>query len=1445
MQPQEAAAVVSTVGMRAPKATFMPRQPIVDSPIPALSSLRPGPRKGSRGLVLIFLLGLSYLLPGSMARAAGPTRHSMDRAPVADGQMAVLGVDREVYLEAVALPGEDISTYARRLCGTAAAATPISQVNHLHRLEEGLSYRVPLELLTPALQRSTVGALFPQDRWRAGHWEHWVQNGSRRGLETLWRVARWFTGNGENAALLAPLNGALQASVGGAPASGPRLGGPLGSGRILRIPQELLLPGLRPTAGLGPRTAALEENAYGDGSATLDEAPPQLEYRYDGTGLHAIYRLRPGESFLDSLRRLTPDDDLEGEPSLQAEIASLNGVHRGAELPTGYEIMIPADRLRPELQSPEQLWLPTPLPYPDQGFGLGAPIKARQDFLIGLAVAAPHEITNLNALLSADAAASMNGDPHGALQPDRGRVSQRIEVSPSPDYPDLDILPYGLWIDGKRLAEPIFVHRDGGVLLLPFAPIAEALGHRYRVDAAGRHLVVERSPDGASLSLNLRSGLVIANRRAAGVAPNVDKAKVDALLLPIEATEAMSGANIRRDDTRREIRIEMDARLRAIFGFEVLVEGRPLLFLDPEPRAVGPVLLLPLLAIAEELGDEVVIDQARRTVQVIRAQDNARITLELATGVVRVDDWAAGMVPDMSYADLDNFLLPQAAVEALTGTHVTVKAGTRRIAVDLDPQLRGLHGPRSDAWQEIQSEGWVAERLELRLGNEIPNEVRFRGHLKQYNIQLRYETPDFPDEGVFDPLWASVRIDSLRGWSAILGDSNAGRRELHGVDLGRLRGFSFQRSLDSGELRLMAGEPLRGSRRLTPDVSVPEFDDLALGLRFYAKSGTWEAGFAALDDGGDGSDGARKDSDRKYVASLLHRFERPTPFGELRSYEELDVGAFDGDLYDGGSDVDLRARWHAFLRPSPKLTVSAQARYTGLQFNRSESLERRLERQTLAAEGNPTAPTTLEEARQQRLDDLAGSGDTDRLESRLATTYQPSSKIAFGARFQVLQDGLLDGDPEAEQRNESYGFNVTTQPWQGGPRLGVDYAVADPDERLGEQRSNRLTRLDLSQSLGRFQLVARHEEERGDQRRQLSSLSLRARAFNIDGPDGSALSLSPGLRAFRSQSNDGEAIERGDLDLFAELRSGRLFGRRFEMRMSYARSLAISADDALEDEYQETLSAIARYRLTPEVALEASYIDNLRTDDERFLVRLRAGIDFNPARKYKLPNEGTGVLTGFAFLDANQDGLFQEGETALPGVGIWIRGRRLGLKTDRLGRFTIQNLRAGPYALEVDLDNLPLGLLPFMEQLPRVSVGDGALTHLEIPLILSGQIRGSLFVDANANGSFDPDEQGLEGIKLSLQPTELEADATFTTFFGQFAFDRLRAGSYEVKVEEGFLPSHLEWPTELPVIHISPSGELMQRLAIPLRPRPGLAASRDETAEPNLIGVAEGEADGS
>jgi hypothetical protein len=390
--------------------------------------------------------------------------------------------------------------------------------------------------------------------------------------------------------------------------------------------------------------------------------------------------------------------------------------------------------------------------------------------------------------------------------------------------------------------------------------------------------------------------------------------------------------------------------------------------------------------------------------------------------------------------------------------------------------------------------------------------------------------------------------------------------------------------------------------------------------------------------------------------------------------------------------------------------------------------------------------------------------------------------------------------------------------FESGP-LAAGTVIDDPGDPDGvdatlREGERRFLRLDLVQSLGRFQLLARHEEERGDREREITSLSLRPRPFQLPLGGGASLFLAPGLRGFKT---DGQ--EYADLDLLTELRSGRLFGDRLDLRIGYARSLGLVDEvDGEPDSRvanQETLTATARLRLTESLALEASYVNDLRDDDDRFLVRLRAGLDFNPPRRYRIPNTGTGVLTGFTFLDRNQDGLYQPDEPELPGVGVRVRGRRLALRTSRQGRFTIQNLRAGPYQLEIDLDNLPLGLLPLEEQLPRLTVGDGGITHLDIPLIRSGQIRGCLFDDLDGDGVLDPGEPGLEGVRLRLEPGGAE---TYTTFFGQFAFDRLRSDRYRLFVDPTYLPTAFLAPPPKEV-EIGPGGEFLMMLEIPIERR--------------------------
>ena len=84
---------------------------------------------------------------------------------------------------------------------------------------------------------------------------------------------------------------------------------------------------------------------------------------------------------------------------------------------------------------------------------------------------------------------------------------------------------------------------------------------------------------------------------------------------------------------------------------------------------------------------------------------------------------------------------------------------------------------------------------------------------------------------------------------------------------------------------------------------------------------------------------------------------------------------------------------------------------------------------------------------------------------------------------------------------------------------------------------------------------------------------------------------------------------------------------------------------------------------------------------------------------------------------------------------------------------------------------------------PRVTIGEGRRTDVDIPLILSGQIRGTVFIDENENGSVDPGERRLEGhwVKLFLEEGG-ETRSIQTASFGQYGFENVAPGRYRILV---------------------------------------------------------------
>ena len=249
-------------------------------------------------------LGLCLVLVAPVVSAA-------TRVTLEGGDKAVLTDRQELFLEVSPRRGEGWLSFAERLTGSVKLAPQVGAANGgTKRLLLGKRYRLPFALLSPGNQLRVVEGLFAADRPVSEGWRHRV--GSR---ESLWYVAEWFTGRGDNYRTLREVNGLRDDHI--------------EPGQTLLVPARLLRPAFR--------------------SALPASSPYYLEYGKDGRGDHAVYRLKAGEALYSSVvvrftGRLYADD----VNALAGDLAKFNGIGDVTRIPVGYRVKIPLDVLLPE-----------------------------------------------------------------------------------------------------------------------------------------------------------------------------------------------------------------------------------------------------------------------------------------------------------------------------------------------------------------------------------------------------------------------------------------------------------------------------------------------------------------------------------------------------------------------------------------------------------------------------------------------------------------------------------------------------------------------------------------------------------------------------------------------------------------------------------------------------------------------------------------------------------------------------------------------------------------------------------------------------------------------------------------------------------------------------------------------------------------------------------------
>lgn len=253
--------------------------------------------------------------------------------------------------------GDAWTRLARRVTGDAENWRAIVTYNNSNgTLRTDVPVRVPLPLLRPELQRQILTTLFPKDSLTEQGWKHIVVGSRGVEGESLWSLAEWFTGAGNNYVAIRKANP-------------DHLGLSTHPGDVILIPKPLL------TAAFGgegegmhaSKTAEVRkpeddpiERTPADASSpdvaveAVATGVPSLTYERRAPEPYAVYRLQKGEALYSSVAiRFTGRVYAADVGDVVDRIVEFNGIDDVAKIPVGYSVKIPLSLLLPEYLPPD------------------------------------------------------------------------------------------------------------------------------------------------------------------------------------------------------------------------------------------------------------------------------------------------------------------------------------------------------------------------------------------------------------------------------------------------------------------------------------------------------------------------------------------------------------------------------------------------------------------------------------------------------------------------------------------------------------------------------------------------------------------------------------------------------------------------------------------------------------------------------------------------------------------------------------------------------------------------------------------------------------------------------------------------------------------------------------------------------------------------------------
>ncbi|RCW52253.1 hypothetical protein [Halanaerobium sp. ST460_2HS_T2] len=159
------------------------------------------------------------------------------------------------------------------------------------------------------------------------------------------------------------------------------------------------------------------------------------------------------------------------------------------------------------------------------------------------------------------------------------------------------------------------------------------------------------------------------------------------------------------------------------------------------------------------------------------------------------------------------------------------------------------------------------------------------------------------------------------------------------------------------------------------------------------------------------------------------------------------------------------------------------------------------------------------------------------------------------------------------------------------------------------------------------------------------------------------------------------------------------------------------------------------------------------------------------------------IVAGYAYLDENYNGVMDPGEKKLADIPMRL-GNMLAV-SDQEGFFIFKPYFNDIYFLNFDYRNLVADYTPVTEEI-LVRVKDNQNVMQNFGVTINGTISGKVFIDKNANGVKDQNDQYLMWAGLEVAGLNKK---DYTDQLGEYYFQNIPLGYHQLRLLKESLPS--------------------------------------------------------